>query len=221
MSWVGRKASCSIGINVKLGGTQSHLEVREATVAHSAAEKEDDPCVPAAGEQVPHGDIKQNPKGKSQQRTEETQAGHGSNQTPISLGSRYCPKGALFHAHWIGSCEVVILWPKSITILRGDLGIFLPGYTKHTETHKLPHKYVIDQGENRVLFLHQKYFPHNSHVSNYIFFLKWHTPRFSHIPPIDSNESLMARTANSFFQNMVGGSNFYFNRPRVVRKTEN
>lgn len=62
---------------------------------------------------------------------------------------------------------------------------------------------------------------HKSHVSNYIFSLKWRTPRVSHLPPIDSNESLMVRTANSFFQNMVGGSNFYFNRPRVVRKIEN
>lgn len=72
---------------MKLGGTQSHLEVREATIVHSAAEKEDDPCVPAAGEQVPHRDIKQNPKGKSQQRTEETQAGHGIKpQSPWAPG---------------------------------------------------------------------------------------------------------------------------------------
>lgn len=89
-----------------------------------------------------------------------------------------------------------------------------------TETRKLPRKYVIDQGENPVLFLLQKYFPHKSHVHNYIYSLKWCTPRVSHTPPIDSNESLMARTANSFFQNTVGGSNFYFNSPRVVRKTE-
>lgn len=28
----------------------------------------------------------------------------------------------------------------------------------------------------------------------------------------------MARTANNFFQNMVGGSNFYFNRPVVAKR---
>lgn len=124
----------------------------------------------------------------------------------------YFPEGALFWTYRIGSSLTVIFWPNSITISR-DVSIFLPGYTEHTETRKLPRKYVIDQGENPVLFLHQKYFPHKSHVHNYIYSLKWRTPRVSHTPPIDSNESLMARTANSFFQNIVGGSNFYFNRP--------
>lgn len=124
----------------------------------------------------------------------------------------------------IGNAKAVVCWPTSIAISGAGLGTFLPGYTEHTETCKLPHKYVIEhkyaieQGGNQALFLHWEYFPHKIHVSNYIFFLKWRTPRVSHIPPINSNESLMARTANNFFQNMVGGSNFYFNRPVVAKR---
>lgn len=138
-----------------------------------------------------------------------------------TLGARCFPEGSPFGSYWIGGSKAVVCWPNSIAISGADLGPSLPGYAEHTEARKLPRKYGIDQGENQVFFLHREYFPPENHVSNYIFFRKWRTARVSHIPPINSNESLMARAANSFFQNMVGGSNFYFNRPEVAKRQKN